>query len=98
MRTRGDVKLTGHTDIFPAMNIEIWLPPVVAAVIGALLSPVVGKGLITLAGARARRIKHVPVDGAELYANGVPMDEVQFRSHPQTFPNFSDPRSSLGMV
>jgi hypothetical protein len=33
-----------------------------------------------LAGARARRIKHVPVDGAELYANGVPMDEAQFRA------------------
>src|ERR1700722_18055228 len=32
-----------------------------------------------LAGARARRINHVPVDGAELYANGVPMDEAQFR-------------------
>ena len=33
-----------------------------------------------LAGARARRIKHVLVDGAELYANGVPMDEAQFRT------------------
>jgi hypothetical protein len=51
-----------------------------AAVIGALLSPSVGKGLLTLAGARARRIKHVPVDGAELYGNGVPMDEAQFRA------------------
>jgi hypothetical protein len=62
------------------MNIDIWLPPVLAAVIGALLSPSVGKGLLTLAGARARRIKHVRVDGAELYANGVPMDEAQFRA------------------
>lgn len=62
------------------MNIDIWLPPVLAAVIGALLSPSVGKGLVTLAAARARRIKHVPVDGADLYANGVPMDEAQFRS------------------
>lgn len=62
------------------MNIDIWLPPVLAAVIGALLSPSVGKGLVTLAGARARLIKHVPVDGADLYANGVPMDEAQFRS------------------
>ena len=62
------------------MNIDIWLPPVLAAVIGALLSPSVGKGLLTLAGARARRIKHVPTDGAELYANGVPMDEAQFRA------------------
>lgn len=62
------------------MNIDIWLPPVLAAVIGALLSPSVGKGLFILAGARARRVKHVPVDGAELYANGVPMDEAQFRA------------------
>ena len=62
------------------MNISVWLPPVLAAVIGALLSPSVGKGLLTLAGARARRIKHVPVDGAELYANGPPMDEGQFQA------------------
>ena len=62
------------------MNIDIWLPPVLAAVIGALLSPSVGKGLVALATARAGRIKHVPVDGAELYANGVPMDEAQFRA------------------
>jgi hypothetical protein len=62
------------------MNIDIWLPPVLAAVIGALLSPSVGKGLFTLAGARAHRIKHVTVDGAELYASGVPMDEAQFRA------------------
>ncbi len=48
--------------------------------IGALLSPSVGKGLVALAGARAHRIKHVPMFGAELYANGVPMDEAQFRS------------------
>ena len=62
------------------MNVDVWLPPVLAAVIGALLTPSVGKGLLMLAGARARRIKHVPVDGAELYANGVPMDEAQFRA------------------
>lgn len=62
------------------MNIDIWLPPVLAAIIAGLLSPSVGKGLLVLAGARARRIKHVPVDGAELYANGVPLDEAQFRA------------------
>jgi hypothetical protein len=62
------------------MNIDIWLPPVLAAVIGALLSPSVGKALVALAGARARQVKHVPVDGAELYANGVPVDEAQFRA------------------
>jgi hypothetical protein len=62
------------------MNVDIWLPPVLAAIVGALLSPSVGKGLLTLAGARAHRIKHVPVDGAKLYAHGVPMDEAQFRA------------------
>lgn len=62
------------------MNIDIWLPPVLAAIIGALLSPGVGKGLLTLAAARARRVKHVLVDGAELYAMGVPLDEAQFRA------------------
>lgn len=62
------------------MNVDLWLPPVLAAVIGALLSPSVGKGLLDLAGARAGRIKHVQVSGGELYANGVPMDEAQLRS------------------
>jgi hypothetical protein len=74
------VNLSVATDTLLAMNINVWLPSVLAAVIGALLSPSVGKGLLTLAGARARRIKHVPVGGAELYANGVPMDEAQFRA------------------
>lgn len=64
----------------PAMNMDIWLPPVLAAIIGALLAPSVGKGLLALAAVRARRVKHVPVDGTELYANGVPLDEAQFRA------------------
>jgi hypothetical protein len=64
---------------FPAMNLNIWLPPVAAAIVTALLSPSVGKGLLALARARAQRVKHVLVDGAELYANGVPMNEAQFR-------------------
>jgi hypothetical protein len=72
--------LSVAADTLLAMNISVWLPPVLAAVIGGLLSPSVGKGLLALAGARARRIKHIPVDGAELYANGVPMDEAQFRA------------------
>lgn len=76
----GGANLSVAGDTVRAMNINVWLPPVLAAVIGALLSPSVGKGLLSLAGARARRIKHVPVDGAELYANGVPMDETQFRT------------------
>jgi hypothetical protein len=78
--TERATNLSAAADTLPAMNIDIWLPPVLAAVIGALLSPGVGRGLLTLAGARARRIKHVRVDGAELYANGVPMDEAQFRA------------------
>ena len=77
-RQTASLSVPGST--FPSMNVDVWLPPVLAAVIGALLSPSVGKGLLMLAGARARRIKHVPVDGAELYANGVPMDEAQFRA------------------
>jgi len=113
-----------------SMNVDVWLPPVLAAVIGGLLSPSVGKGLLLLARARAQRIKHIPVSGVELYSNGVPMDEGQFRdafaayqaeldelpppaernewemkrqfaaaqrlavitgTHPQAFPNLSDP-------
>jgi hypothetical protein len=72
--------LSVAADTLLTMNVDIWLPPVLAAIIGALLSPGVRKGLVTLAGARSRRIKHVPVEGAELYANGVPMNEAQFRS------------------
>ena len=74
------ISLSVAAGTLAAMNVDVWLPPVLAAVIGALLSPSVGKGLLALAGARARRIRHVPVDGAELYVNGVPMDEAQFRS------------------
>jgi hypothetical protein len=73
-------KLSSAADTLPPMNIDIWLPPVLAAIIGALLSPSVGKGLLTLAGVRARQVKHVPVGGCELYASGVPMDEAQFRA------------------
>jgi hypothetical protein len=72
--------LSVAVDTLPVMHVDIWLPPVLAAIIGALLAPAVGKGLFTLAGARARGIKHVTVNGDELYTNGVPMDETQFRS------------------
>ena len=67
---RAAANLSAVADTLPAMNVDIWLPPVLAAVIGALLSPSIGKGLLMLAEARACRIKHVRVDGAELYANG----------------------------
>jgi hypothetical protein len=79
-KERVGADLSVAIDTLPAMNMNIWLPPVLAAVIGALLSPSVGKGLLALAAARARRIKYVPVDGIELYDNGVPMDEFQFRT------------------
>jgi hypothetical protein len=77
-RQTASLSVLGST--FLSMNVDVWLPPVLAAVIGGLLSPSVGKGLLMLTAARARRIKHVPVDGAELYANGVPMNEAQFRA------------------
>src|SRR5260370_29446255 len=35
--------------------------------------------MMALARARARRVKHVPVSGTLLYANGIPLDEAQFR-------------------
>src|SRR5258708_38844518 len=62
------------------MNLNTWLLTVASLVIGNLIAPSVGSGLRALASARVRRVKHVPVDGAELYASGVPMDEAQFRA------------------
>ena len=50
------------------------------AVVGALLSSGIRQAILSLARARARQVKHVPVDSAELYINGVPMDEAQFRA------------------
>jgi hypothetical protein len=55
------------------------LPAAITGVVVALVSPGVAKSLIALARARARRVKHVPVSGTHLYANGVPLDEQQFR-------------------
>jgi hypothetical protein len=72
--------LSVATGTLPAMNIDIWLPPVLAAIIGALLSPSAGTALLTLAAARARRVKHMPIDGAEMYTKGIPLDEAQFRA------------------
>jgi hypothetical protein len=37
-------KLSSAADTLPPMNIDIWLPPVLAAIIGALLSQASGKG------------------------------------------------------
>jgi hypothetical protein len=44
-----------------------------------LFSRGVSAPLMALARARARRVRHLPVSGALLYANGVPLDEEQFR-------------------
>ena len=74
------VNLSATAGTLLAMNVDVWLPPVLAAIIGALLSPSAAKGLLTLAAARARRVKHIPITGAGLYANGVPLDEAQFRA------------------
>jgi hypothetical protein len=49
-------------------------------IVASLVAPGVAKSLWALVTMRARRVKHVPVDGAELYSNGVPMDETQFRA------------------
>ena len=63
------------------MNVDVWLPPVFGRShwCSAVSKRRQGPLFLMLAGARARRIKHVPVDGAELYANGVPQDEAQFQ-------------------
>jgi hypothetical protein len=67
------------------MDKNTWLLVIVTggvpgAVIGAVLSSGIRQAILTLARARARRVKYVPVDGAELYSNGVPLDEAQFRA------------------
>jgi soluble lytic murein transglycosylase-like protein len=68
-----------------AVGTNIWLLVIIGggvpgAIVGALLSSSFTKAVSALARARAQRVKHVPVDGAELYVNGVPMDEAQFRA------------------
>ncbi|MGH3121757.1 MAG: hypothetical protein ACRDND_12140 [Streptosporangiaceae bacterium] len=54
-----------------------------ARLLAAAAGPAFGAGLITavvkLAKIRARRVKHVAVSGADLYRNGVPLTEAQFR-------------------
>jgi hypothetical protein len=48
-------------------------------VVGALVAPGFTRALLTLARARAQRVRHVPASGADLYQRGVPLDETQFR-------------------
>jgi hypothetical protein len=64
------------------MNETDWL--IAATVAGPVIGAVAGSGLTRairqLATARARRVQHVPADGADLYHNGVPLTEAQFRA------------------
>jgi hypothetical protein len=48
-------------------------------VFGALAATALISTLLKLARAKAQRVKHVPVSGTDLYANGVPLTESQFR-------------------
>jgi hypothetical protein len=48
-------------------------------VLGALAATSLIGAALRLARARAQRVKHVPVGGGELYRNGVPLSESQFR-------------------
>ena len=76
---RPAANLSAAADTLPAMNMDIWLPPALAAS-SAPCSPQASGRVSHPGRVRARRIKHVRVDGAELYANGAPMDEAQFRA------------------
>jgi hypothetical protein len=48
-------------------------------VLGALAATGLIAALLRLAQARALRVKHVPASGTDLWANGVPLTEEQFR-------------------
>jgi hypothetical protein len=48
-------------------------------VLGALAATGLIAALLSVAKARAQRVKHVPVSGTDLYAKGVPLTESQFR-------------------
>lgn len=48
-------------------------------ILGALAATSLIGAALRLARARAQRVKHVPVSGEELYVNGVPLSESQFR-------------------
>jgi hypothetical protein len=51
----------------------------IGPVLGALAATSLIAAVLRLARARAQRVKHVPVSGGDLYANGVPLTESQFR-------------------
>jgi len=66
------------------MNPNPWLiaiiPVIAGAVLGAALSPGLGRAVLALARARGQQVKSVPVSGAHLYAYGVPLTDMQFRA------------------
>jgi hypothetical protein len=51
----------------------------VGPVLGALAATGLIAALLNLANARAQKVKHVPVSGTDLWTNGVPLTESQFR-------------------
>ncbi len=53
--------------------------PILGGIAGALASPGFTGALVRLAKTRAQRVEHVPATGADLYSNGVPLTEAQFR-------------------
>jgi hypothetical protein len=48
-------------------------------IVATLVAPGFTSAVLKLAKARARRIQHVPASGTDLYNNGVPLTETQFR-------------------
>jgi hypothetical protein len=53
--------------------------PILGGIAGALASPGFTGALVRLAKTRAQRVEHVPATGVDLYSNGVPLTEAQFR-------------------
>ncbi len=64
------------------MNETDWLIAVTAAgpFIGALAGSGLTRAIRQLATARAQRVQHIPANGMDLYHNGVPLTEAQFRA------------------
>lgn len=63
------------------MDATDWLIVATAAgpFIGALAATALTGAIRQLAAARGQRVQHVPASGADLYHNGVPLTEDQFR-------------------
>ena len=63
------------------MNTTDWL--IIATAAGPIFATLAAPGFIgavlKLAKARARRVQHIPASGTDLYHNGVPLTETQFR-------------------